>query len=157
MGGWTDVGRDTVSIKAWRVPNRVVESWIPDRWKPLVLRDEKLFINELEFLAIIGLVAEQAHKWAGKFVMVWSDNAAATSWANGKAKPREPWRQLSRWLIEMQATYGFKLHVEWVSTHSNTPADTVSRVDDEFVWIGGSATRVGPNHKLRHIVQNLFR
>jgi len=112
LGGWIERQDGSIDLDAFRVSNETVISWIPTRWRKELLNDEKLYINILEFLAIIGIVAQHCEKWRKKYVTIWSDNSAATAWANGSAKPREPWRKLARWLVKIQTIHQFRLRIE---------------------------------------------
>jgi len=155
-GGWVCSTRPGYRATAFRVPNAEILKWIPDGWKETLLKDDELAINIYEFLVIIGVVVKYQDQWEGTIVEIWSDNQTATAWANGSARPKAPWRKLSGWLMKQQTKGQFRIKVHWVSTHANVPADTISRVPDQWVWVGGFATKVNPNDELRRLVKSIF-
>ena len=105
-------------------------SWIQAKWPynmPALITGKAIDIDYLELFAIFAACATWGHLWAGKCIVISTDNAPITDvWHTGFSRSK-PLMHLVRRIFLEAATHQFSLSLKYIPGTCNAIADTISR------------------------------
>ena len=110
--------------------------WIQGRWPPgmaALHRGKAIDIDYLELFAIFAACETWGHLWAGKRIIIHTDNQPITDvWQAGTSKSK-PIMALIRAIFMTAANNQFSLSLKFIPGKQNTAADLISRFQvDQF-------------------------
>ena len=107
--------------------------WIQGKWPAgmAALKGKAIDIDYLELFAIFAVCATWGHLWAGKRIIICTDNQPITDvWQAGTSKSK-PIMSLVRWIFLTAANNQFSVSLKFIPGKRNTAADYLSRFQVE--------------------------
>lgn len=98
------------------------------------LADKSTSINFRELRAVVLAASTWGERWSGLRIRFYCDNQAAVHIINSGTSKSRQLMNLLRSLLYYAAKYQFEFRATYLSTHTNTIADALSRLDFYRFW-----------------------